>query len=114
MKYLNIVDGVVNAAMASPQDPEVWPNVTEVEDDDPRYLAYITPLTPSPAAVAAVRRDELLTYAMLRIAPLQYAVDVDEATAEETALLKKWKKHSITLNRLDLTADPVAWPEQPA
>ncbi|WP_122859766.1 tail fiber assembly protein, partial [Pseudomonas viridiflava] len=34
------------------------------------------------------------------IAPLQDAVDIDEATPEEAAALTKWKKYRIALNRI--------------
>lgn len=34
------------------------------------------------------------------IAPLQDAVDIDEATEAELALLKAWKKYRVALNRL--------------
>lgn len=39
--------------------------------------------------------------ASLAITPLQDAVDVDEATDIEIALLKAWKKYRVALNRLD-------------
>jgi hypothetical protein len=51
------------------------------------------------------------------IAPLQDAVDLDEATTEEEAALKLWKKFRVTLNRLpDQPGYPqtVTWPEIPA
>lgn len=48
------------------------------------------------------------------IAPLQDAVDLDEATEEELLLLKEWKKYRVSLNRLDLsTAPDIEWPEKP-
>lgn len=48
------------------------------------------------------------------IAPLQDAVDLDEATDEETALLKQWKQYRVALNRLDLsTAPDITWPDKP-
>ena len=34
------------------------------------------------------------------IAPLQDAVDIDDATDAEVALLKAWKKYRVALNRL--------------
>ncbi|WP_083454258.1 tail fiber assembly protein [Pseudomonas sp. P97.38] len=51
------------------------------------------------------------------IAPLQDAVDIDEATAEEVAALKAWKKFRVALNRLPDQPgypDDVAWPVPPA
>lgn len=51
------------------------------------------------------------------IAPLQDAVDIDDATAEEDALLKLWKKYRVALNRLpDQEGYPatISWPAPPA
>ncbi|WP_348773093.1 tail fiber assembly protein [Pseudomonas sp. MWU12-2020] len=51
------------------------------------------------------------------MAPLQDAVDIDEATEAEAALLKEWKKYRIALNRLpDQPAYPesIIWPQTPA
>ncbi|POF89351.1 tail fiber assembly protein [Pseudomonas putida] len=51
------------------------------------------------------------------IAPLQDAVDIDDATEAEEALLKTWKKYRVALNRLpDQSGYPGAidWPAPPA
>ncbi|HGM5580729.1 TPA: tail fiber assembly protein [Pseudomonas putida] len=51
------------------------------------------------------------------IAPLQDAVDLDEATAAEAALLKDWKRYRIALNRLpEQPGYPTSfdWPVAPA
>ncbi|PAW49426.1 phage tail protein [Pseudomonas moraviensis] len=45
----------------------------------------------------------------LRIAPLQDAVDLDEATEEEALLLTQWKQYRVLLNRLETQP---GWPEQ--
>lgn len=69
------------------------------------------------AAQATTRRDQLLGEAALRIAPLQDAVDIDEATAAEVALLKQWKQYRVALNRIqDQTGYPseITWPTAPA
>ncbi|WP_225773349.1 tail fiber assembly protein [Pseudomonas sp. Marseille-Q5115] len=58
-------------------------------------------------------KDSLLLIAAAAIAPLQDAVDLDDATDAEMALLKRWKQYRVALSRLDLTIDPVAWPNQP-
>ena len=48
------------------------------------------------------------------IAPLQDAVDVDDATDNELARLKAWKQYRVALNRLDLAAAPdIDWPAVP-
>lgn len=60
-------------------------------------------------------RSYLLSLATENISPLQDAVDLDEATEEEKALLLAWKKYRIAVNRIDAnTADDIDWPEQPA
>ncbi|MBI6855354.1 tail fiber assembly protein [Pseudomonas cichorii] len=73
----------------------------------------MTPLQPDKAGLVATTRDSLLSVAALRIAPLQDAVDLDDASDAEISLLKKWKQYRIAVNRLDLTVDPIGWPEQP-
>ncbi|EZI23788.1 tail fiber assembly protein [Pseudomonas extremaustralis] len=74
-------------------------------------------LTPEQLIAAALAdRDNLLATAALRIAPLQDAVDLDEATPEDIANLKLWKQYRIALNRLEQqTAYPttINWPVAP-
>lgn len=62
-------------------------------------------------AQAEAKKAELLSVATAAIAPLQDAVDLSEATEEETALLIEWKKYRVQVNRVD-TSKPV-WPETP-
>ncbi|MEG6992778.1 tail fiber assembly protein, partial [Pseudomonas aeruginosa] len=71
------------------------------------------------AQVAEVekRRDTLLQEATLRIAPLQDAIDLDEATQAEMEELKGWKQYRVALNRVDQQAgypSQVDWPSPPA
>lgn len=58
-----------------------------------------------------VMRDNLLAGAAVRIAPLQDAVDLDEATDEELAQLTAWKRYRVDLNRVDLNSPQ--WPTAP-
>lgn len=72
---------------------------------------------PTPAEIRASNtstRDYLLGQAALAIAPLQDAVDLDEATAQEAALLKSWKQYRVAVNRIDLTLAAPNWPVAPA
>ncbi|MCL8306347.1 tail fiber assembly protein [Pseudomonas putida] len=51
------------------------------------------------------------------IAPLQDAMDLDEATAEEGAELTAWKRYRVALNRLPDQPgypDEITWPAPPA
>lgn len=59
-------------------------------------------------------RDSALSTATAAIAPLQDAVDLDEATDAETALLKQWKQYRVAVNRVDLTQASPVWPAAPA
>ncbi|EDS9404669.1 tail fiber assembly protein [Salmonella enterica subsp. enterica serovar Sandiego] len=70
------------------------------------------------AAEAAARlreaegtKNRLLQIASEKIAPLQDAVDLDEATDKEKASLLAWKKYRVQVNRVD-TSSP-DWPEKP-
>ncbi|MBO1539589.1 tail fiber assembly protein [Pseudomonas sp. OA65] len=68
------------------------------------------------AAAALVRRDERLARAALRIAPLQDAVDTDQAYEAEVQLLRLWKNYRVELNRIDQQdgfPTSVAWPIEP-
>jgi hypothetical protein len=50
------------------------------------------------------------------IAPLQDAMDIDEATDADVALLKAWKKYRVALNRLpEQLGYPITidWPAAP-
>lgn len=60
-------------------------------------------------------KANLIAQATIAIAPLQDAVDLDEATDAETNSLKAWKQYRVAVNRIDAnTADDITWPEQPA
>ncbi|HFW4011626.1 TPA: tail fiber assembly protein [Salmonella enterica subsp. enterica serovar Birkenhead] len=70
------------------------------------------------AAEAAARlreaegtKNRLLQIASEKIAPLQDAVDLNEATDKEKASLLAWRKYRVLVNRVD-TSNP-DWPEQP-
>lgn len=129
-RYAVIADGiVVNVAL--------WDGVTEwtpgdnllvVQSDtaqigwsyvDGEFVApppVVTP-PPTPAEILANNaavRDQLLAKATRAIAPLQDAVDLEDATETEIALLKKWKQYRVAVNRVDLTLAVPSWPAEPA
>lgn len=86
-------------------------------DNKGRPVLFAPPV-PTSAQLIDAAKDQmsvLLAKAAEAITPLQYAVDVDDATDAELARLKAWKQFSVALNRLDLsTAPDIAWPEEPA
>ncbi|ECT6228250.1 phage tail protein [Salmonella enterica subsp. enterica serovar Typhimurium var. 5-] len=59
-------------------------------------------------------KSRLLQMASEKIAPLQDAVDLDEATDKEKASLLAWKKYRVLVNRVDTsTATKIDWPKKP-
>lgn len=67
--------------------------------------------------VVFAQRDALLRDAILRIAPLQYAEDIGDASHEEQLQLLEWKLYSVELNRLEQQANfpaEIDWPQVPA
>lgn len=61
-------------------------------------------------------RDALLATAAIRIAPLQDAVELGKATADEEASLHNWKTYRVNLNRIeDQVSFPLVidWPSEP-
>lgn len=88
-------------------DPDAEPNPPEREP------------VPQPAPTAdqvRAQRDGALSFAALRIAPLQDAVDLDDATADDVAALKAWKQYRVAVSRIEQQPGfpgSVNWPEQP-
>lgn len=62
----------------------------------------------------AAMRDSLLATATARIAPLQDAADLGEATEGEVAAVKRWKKYRVDVNRIDLALPSPDWPDVPS
>lgn len=64
--------------------------------------------------VAEAKKASLMAEASVAISPLQDAVDLEDSTDEEEALLKSWKQYRVALNRLDISKAPdIAWPVKP-
>lgn len=60
-------------------------------------------------------KEFLLSEATQRRDILQDAVDMEEATDEETTALPLWKKYRLLLSRADANkANEIDWPERPA
>ena len=103
------------AAFGSPQDETVYPNQGEVTEDDPRYIAFFAASNPvqSVTEINQATRNRLLAAAAIAIAPLQDAVDLEEATTAEQALLKAWKQYRVAVNRFDVSLVSPLWPDPP-
>ena len=66
-------------------------------------------------AQAESKKSRLMQMANAEVAPLQDAVDLDIATGDEQALLLKWKKYRVLLNRVNPENAPdIIWPDIPA
>ncbi|GKW01300.1 tail assembly protein [Pectobacterium carotovorum subsp. carotovorum] len=87
------------------------------EFDQWNGAAWVTNLEAQQLAATKSLQQELAARratANTRIAELNYAVDLAIATDEEQERLTQWKIYLVTLNRIDLTAAPVVWPEAPS
>ncbi|RAS34000.1 MULTISPECIES: tail fiber assembly protein [unclassified Pseudomonas] len=74
------------------------------------------PLPADPLQQAQEELARLRSIADAAIAPLQDAVDLEEATEAEIALLKEWKRFRVALNRLpEQSGYPanIEWPNPP-
>ena len=66
-------------------------------------------------AQAESKKSQLMQMANAEVAPLLDAVDLDIATGDEQALLLKWKKYRVLLNRVNPENAPdIIWPDIPA
>lgn len=103
------VDTLVEITGVNPSPGERWTY-------DGKSFAAPIPYQPSPEEIKASNassRDYLLGQAALAIAPLQDAVDLDEATADEVAKLILWKQYRVAVNRIDISLKDILWPASP-
>lgn len=110
----------------------LWPenlSVSEVLEDDlpegfpasdepcPQWLFIDGKVIPKPVdyvLLAKNEKSERLAEATAAIAILQDAVDIGNATDNETALLLEWKKYRVAVNRVDASKAPaIEWPDKP-
>lgn len=64
--------------------------------------------------IADDQKSSLMAEAAVAIAPLQDAVDLEEATDNEKTQLTAWKKYRVLLNRIDTSIAPnITWPTKP-
>ncbi|EJD6418593.1 tail fiber assembly protein [Citrobacter freundii] len=96
-----------NTVSSAPDGEYVkWDGKSWVYDEDAERAAQVLQ--------AAQQKDELLRLATSKISPLQDAVDLDIATESEAALLIKWKKYRVLINRIQSESAPdINWPPIP-
>ncbi|WP_349745681.1 tail fiber assembly protein [Pseudomonas frederiksbergensis] len=94
---------------------EPWPGNYYVWNDNGWKLDEVARLFDIKVQVLA-KRDTLLREAVLRIAPLQYAEDIGDASHDEQLALMEWKLYSVELNRIEQQAGfptEIVWPLAP-
>ncbi|MDQ7987293.1 tail fiber assembly protein [Pseudomonas sp. G34] len=85
-----------------------WNGKEWVFDEQAARAAY--------ASAALLERNRLQVEATARIAPLQDAADLEDATEAERAELEAWKRYRVALNRVplqDAYPNPIEWPTAP-
>lgn len=83
---------------------------------EPLPVKPIAEPTPDPRSVALREIGQRRAQADREIAPLQDALDLDEASEQEQQRLRAWKRYRVALNRLpehDGFPDTLEWPTCP-
>ncbi|UOK36292.1 tail fiber assembly protein [Pseudomonas palleroniana] len=114
-------DGVLGVSIAKDGEPaDLEHSITlhvAVESLPPQELPQSDLPAVDPLEAAQEEITSLRSAADYAIAPLQDAVDVDEATDAELAAIKAWKKYRVALSRVVDQADypqAIQWPVIPA
>ncbi|WP_348650842.1 tail fiber assembly protein [Dickeya dadantii] len=86
---------------------DVWQNDGWVTDAKTQQAAQVS--------AAQQQMASYLAQAEKRLAVLQYAVELEMATEQETQALKNWKTYMVQLSRVDVSSAPaIDWPTMPA
>lgn len=115
-------DGVLAVSVAKDGEPaDLVHSITlhiAVEELPPLEIPEpILPPAADPLEQAQAEAARLRQTADYAIAPLQDAVDIDEATDADVVALKAWKKYRVALNRVGEQPDyplTINWPVAPA
>lgn len=112
--------GTVPFTAAAQDDTEYGPELyaRAIAGDFGEIAAYAPPTFTEEQLIemAVARRNAQLADAAIQIAPLQDAVDLDEATAQEQALLRLWKAYRVALSRIEQQPgypQDIQWPDAP-
>ncbi|PFH10857.1 virus tail fiber assembly protein lambda gpK [Collimonas sp. PA-H2] len=82
----------------------------------PEEVKPVPPTESQLTATAIGKRDQLLADATLAMAPLQDAVELDDAMPAELALLRQWKQYRVAVNRVPNQENfphVITWPPAP-
>lgn len=106
-----VSEGVYNKLYAGQAEGKI---ITADNYGNPILIDPPAPTAEQLLALAEEQRRTLIAEATIAIAPLQDAIELDEATREEAAQLTAWKKYRVLLNRIDISDAPdIVWPEKP-
>lgn len=119
---IGYTDGILAVSVAKDGEPaDLVHSITLHIAVDSLPPQEILPPAPTPAIdpleLVQAEITRLRSVADYAIAPLQDAVDVEEASESELAALKAWKKYRLALNRVPEQAgypDAIEWPDVPA
>ncbi|WP_350649529.1 tail fiber assembly protein [Pseudomonas sp. HY13-MNA-CIBAN-0226] len=84
---------------------------------DGEHFAVQVPFEESPEEILAANKlqmDKLLTRASSAMTPLLVALQLGDATIEETELARKWQSYCRSVKSVDLKVKAPAWPNLPA
>ena len=130
VQFADETEMVVVSVFCGPQDPAEHNFLGEVADDDPRYLAFVSP-PPDLLAINSAKLRELVKLAASqksalsnRIADLEFSIeDGTAAPGEDAELVARkaklvlWFRYSSSLGRVTAQSGwftTVVWPVQPA
>ncbi|MGG5150452.1 tail fiber assembly protein [Alcaligenes aquatilis] len=127
-QYVLIIDGAVAETLETGGDIAVmfhpdleWVEVTDIDPmpqagwlfDGHEFSLPSGPSTDRVLLTNTATRDALMRHATVAMAPLQDAVDLDDATSGEILQLEAWKRYRALVNRVDLAHPAPKWPEVP-
>lgn len=91
----------------------VAPSTEHDQWEDGEWVPDEAAIEAARTAKAAKKKSLLTQLSTSSITTLQYAVDLDMATPEETATLKAWMVYQVMLSRLPVAPADNQWPASP-
>lgn len=87
--------------------------ITSDKDGKPRLVEPPAPTPEQLIAWADERKAALLARAAVAMAPLQFAEELEDISADEAATLKAWKQYCVAIRRVDIREPDISWPAAP-
>jgi hypothetical protein len=117
VQFSDVAQEVITSVFSNPQDVAYYPNQGVVQEDDPRYLAFVDPASTPPTQEQIIasnkeRQLALMNEASQAMTPVLMALQLD-ASAEVTTKARAWRDYYQHLEVVDLTVAEPAWPQTP-